>query len=603
MSVSTEATNNETFQSLGLSASILQALVEAGYENPTPIQQQTIPSLIEGRDLVGRAQTGTGKTAAFALPLLNKLDPNNKNVQAIVLAPTRELAIQVAESIEMYAKHMDNANVLAVYGGQHIGLQLNKLRRNVQIVVGTPGRVMDHLRRGTLKLDNVQTLVLDEADEMLRMGFIDDVEWILDKTPETRQTALFSATMPAEIMRIARRHLKDPVNVEIKQTTVAAIEQRFIRVNHRQKFDTLRRILESEERDGVLVFARTRADAAALTDQLNTTGFAAESLHGDMNQQQREHVTNRFKEGRVDIVVGTDVAARGLDVDHITHVINYDVPNDTDTYVHRIGRTGRAGRSGIAIIFITAKEMRSINNIERATKQTIKPMTIPTNADIATRRIENLKDKIRSTLALTDVDLEFQYRIVKELAEEEIHMTQIAAACAFLAEGPVKPAFTTEAPPVDEFRERSNRSDRGTRGERPERGERPTASRNVAREPGEIEAGMTRLFISGGARDGFRPADIVGAIASESDIPGYCIGSITIDDRATLVELPQEHESKVLNAMRSAQIRGRAVEVRLATSSDRVAPTGGRPRPSSKPNSGGPRKTGSAPRYKGKKKS
>ncbi len=596
MSASTPETF-ESFQSLGLSAPILQAITEVGYDKPSPIQQQTIPSLLEGRDVVGRAQTGTGKTAAFSLPLLQRLDPQNRNVQAIVLAPTRELAIQVAESIESYAKHLNNANVLAVYGGQHIGLQLNKLRRNVQIVVGTPGRVMDHLRRGTLKLDHVQMLVLDEADEMLRMGFIDDVEWILDKTPETRQTALFSATMPPEIMRIARRHLKDPVSVEIKQTSVAAIEQRFIRVNGRQKFDTLRRILESEQRDGVLVFARTRADAAQLTDQLVANGFAAESLHGDMNQQQREHVTNRFKEGRVDIVVGTDVAARGLDVDHITHVINYDVPNDTDTYVHRIGRTGRAGRSGVAIIFITAREMRSLNVIERATRQPIKPMAIPTNADIAARRIENIKDKIRQTLA--NEDLEFHYRIVKELAEEELHMTQIAAACAFLAEGPLKPAFTAEPEPVPELRERGQR---GERGQRPERGPRPErgASRNAPRDPAEIEAGMTRLFISGGARDGFRPADIVGAIASESDIPGYSIGSITIDDRATLVELPLEYESKVLSSMRSAQIRGRAVEVRLATPNDRVSPTGGRPR-SAKPGAN-PRKTGSAPRYKGKKK-
>ncbi|MBA2663089.1 MAG: DEAD/DEAH box helicase [Bradymonadaceae bacterium] len=593
MSGGSEEQQYETFESLGLSAPILQALIDAGYESPTPIQQKTIPSLLGGRDLVGRAQTGTGKTAAFSIPLLEALDPDNKAVQAIVLTPTRELAIQVAESLETYSRHLKRISVLPVYGGQHIGVQLTRLRRDVHIVVGTPGRVMDHLRRGTLKLDHVKMLVLDEADEMLRMGFIDDVEWILDKTPAERQTALFSATMPPEIMRIAKRHLKDPVNVEISQTTVAAIEQRFIRLAPRQKFDTLRRILESEPRDGVLVFARTRADAAELTTQLGNHGFAAESLHGDMSQQQREHVTGRFKEGRVDIVVGTDVAARGLDVDHITHVINYEIPNDTDTYVHRIGRTGRAGRSGVAILFVTAREMRMVNQIERATRQTIKPMQIPTNADIETRRIEHIKERIRKALA--DEKMEFQYRVVKELAAEGIHMTEIAAAAAFLAEGGKKKAFDAEPAFVPEFRE--SRGERPDRGDRPDRKDRPSSSKR-RRDSSEIEAGMVRLFVAGGAKDGFRPSDLVGAIASEAKIPGHAIGSITIGERATLVELPAEFEAKVIDSMKDAQIRGRNVEVRKATASDDVTPSAaGRPVRPGKP-AGAARKPG--PKFKKK---
>ena len=529
-----------TFESLGVSAPILKALTEIGYEAPTPIQEKTIPPMLAGRDLIGQAQTGTGKTAAFAIPILEKLDPAVPEVQALVLAPTRELAIQVAEAIHTYSKYRGRVGVLPVYGGQPIQLQLKRLDRGVHVVVGTPGRIMDHLRRGTLRLDAIQMVVLDEADEMLRMGFIEDVEWILSQAPEERQTALFSATLPREIRRIAERHLRNPASIEIehKTLTVPAIEQRYLIVTPQQKLEALARILETEPTDAVLIFTRTKTGAAELTERLEGRGYAAEAMHGDMNQAQRETVIRRLRGGQVEIVVATDVAARGLDVERISHVVNYDIPNDVEAYVHRIGRTGRAGRSGVAVLFVSPRERRMMMEIERFTGQRIKPMKMPTQADVAARRIALFKDSIRRSVAEGDLDLYLS--LVEELVEEGMDLAEVAAGAARLARGD-KPLEVEVEP-------------------------EPTAVP-------QAEDGMVRLFIAAGSRAGVRPGDIVGAIANEAGVPGKAIGSIDIYDRFTFVEIPAQFRDQVLERMARATIRGRPVEIRIATPEG-----GGRPR-------------------------
>ncbi len=502
-----------TFAGLGLSEPILRALGDVGYEAPTPIQERTIPVMLAGQDLIGQAQTGTGKTAAFAIPILEKIDPKTPEVQALVLAPTRELAIQVAEAIHTYSKYSGRVGVLPVYGGQPIQLQLKRLDRGVHVVVGTPGRIMDHLRRGSLRLDAVRVVVLDEADEMLRMGFIEDVEWILSQAPESRQTALFSATLPREIRRIAERHLKTPVSIEIehKTLTVPAIEQRYLNVSPQQKLDALARILETEPTDAVLIFTRTKTGAAELTERLQGRGYAAEAMHGDMNQAQRESVIRRLKAGQVEIVVATDVAARGLDVERISHVVNYDIPNDVEAYVHRIGRTGRAGRSGVAVLFVLPRERRMMTEIERYTGQRIMPMKMPTQADVAARRIAMFKDNIRSSVEEGDLDLYLS--LVEELVEEGLELAEIAAAAARLARGdkPLEVEVEPEAAAV------------------------PRA-----------EDGMVRLFLGAGSMAGVRPGDVVGAIANEAGVPGKSIGSIDIYDRFTFVEIPAQFQDQVL---------------------------------------------------------
>ena len=529
-----------TFQDLGLSEPLLRAITEIGYEAPTPIQEKTIPPLLAGRDLIGQAQTGTGKTAAFAIPILEKIDPAIPEVQALVLAPTRELAIQVAEAVHTYSKHRGRVGVLPVYGGQPIQLQLKRLDRGVHVVVGTPGRIMDHLRRGSLRLDAVRIVVLDEADEMLRMGFIEDVEWILSQAPEGRQTALFSATLPREVRRIAERHLRDPISIEIerKTLTVPAIDQRYLNVSPQQKLDALARILETEPTDAVLIFTRMKTGAAELTERLQGRGYAAEAMHGDMNQAQRESVIRRLRSGQLEIVVATDVAARGLDVDRISHVVNYDIPNDVEAYVHRIGRTGRAGRSGVAVLFVSPRERRMMMEIERYTGQRITPMKMPTQADVAARRIALFKDNIRQSIAEGDLDLYLS--LVEELVEEGLDLAEIAAGAAKLARGD-KP-LEVEVEPEPE---------------------------GVA----QAEDGMVRLFIDAGTRAGVRPGDIVGAIANEAGVPGKAIGSIDIYDRFTFVEIPAQFRDQVLERMARATIRGRPVGIRVAT------PEGGARRP------------------------
>jgi ATP-dependent RNA helicase DeaD len=518
------------FADLGLSVPILTAITDVGYEAPTPIQLKTIPALLAGRDLIGQAQTGTGKTAAFAIPILQGLDLAG-GVQALVLTPTRELCLQVAEAIHTYAKHMERVRVLPVYGGQSIEPQLRHLRSGAHVVVGTPGRIMDHLRRGTLSLAALKTVVLDEADEMLHMGFIEDVEWILAQTPAGRQTALFSATMPTEIRRIAERHLKNPVVVEIehKTLTVPTVEQRFVRVAERQKLEALTQILESEVTGAVLVFVRTKVAAADLAERLQSRGYAAEAMHGDMTQAQRETVIRRLRGGQVEIVVATDVAARGLDVGRISHVINYDISHDPETYLHRIGRTGRAGRRGKAVLFVTPREQRMMREIERFTRQRIEAMKMPTVADVAARRAALFKESLRRTLK--EDDLEPYLTLVEELAEEGgFDMAQIAAAAARLARGdkPLEVAVepTSAAPPAEE--------------------------------------GMVRLFIDAGRRNGVRPADIVGAIAGETGVPGAAIGAIDVYDRFTFVEVPARYKDQVLERMAHAAIRNRPVRITLA---------------------------------------
>ena len=521
------------FTALGLSPPLLAAIADAGYEAPTAIQARTIPALLAGRDLIGQAQTGTGKTAAFALPILQQLDVGHPAVQALVLTPTRELAIQVAEAIHTYSKHSGHVRALPVYGGSPMSQQIRRLKGGVHVVVGTPGRIMDHLRRGTLRFDALRTVIIDEADEMLRMGFIDDVEWILGQMPAERQTALFSATMPPRIRRIAERHLRHPETIEIERTalTMPAIEQRYLNVTERQKLDALTRVLEVEAPEATLVFVRTKTNAAAVAERLQARGVAAEAMHGDMTQAQREQTIRRLRAGQLEIVVATDVAARGLDVEHITHVINYDVPHDSESYVHRIGRTGRAGRTGTAILFVTPRETRLLKLLERFTGQKIAAMRMPSAADVAARRASLFKDKLRAA-AQAD-GLEPYLTLVEELAEEGMDLAEIAAAAAKLARGGQSLDVTAQAEP------------------------------SPAPFAGDGE--MVRLFIDAGREAGVRPADIVGAITGETGLSGQAIGAIDLHDRFAFVEVPRESVDTVLAGMRNVTIRNRPVQVKIAT--------------------------------------
>ncbi|HVE57835.1 MAG TPA: DEAD/DEAH box helicase [Pyrinomonadaceae bacterium] len=542
METQTVENNEISFADFNLKSEILKAVNELGYEAPSPIQQKTIPLLLEGRDIIGQAQTGTGKTAAFALPILHNIEVKNGEVQVLVLTPTRELAIQVAEAIHSYAKHLGKVRVLPVYGGQSISQQIRHLRSGVQIIVGTPGRVMDHMRRETLDISNLKMVVLDEADEMLRMGFIDDVEWILSHTPKERQTALFSATMPREVRRIADNYLNEAVNVqiEVKTLTVPTIKQFYLNVSERQKTDALTRLLEAESVPGeaVLIFHRTKVGAAELADKLQARGYAAEPMHGDMSQAQRETVIKKLKNGKIEIVVATDVAARGLDVERISTVVNYDMPSDTESYVHRIGRTGRAGREGRTILFVTPRQQRMMRDIERYTKQKIEPIKLPSQADVAARRVGLIKEKIIATL--TEQDLELYLSLVEDLAEETgADIAEIAAAAVFLTVGDKPIEVNVE----------------------PER-EQVTYS----------EEGMVRLFIDVGRRHQISPGDIVGSIANEANIPGKAIGAIDVNDRFTLVDIPGELVEQVLQKMQRSRIRQLNINIRRASLKDGETP-------------------------------
>ncbi|HEU4520725.1 MAG TPA: DEAD/DEAH box helicase [Thermoanaerobaculia bacterium] len=547
------------FSELGLSDSLIATLTTLGYEAPTPIQQRTIPVLLAGRSLIGQAQTGTGKTAAFALPLLAKLDFDLRTTQALILTPTRELAMQVADAIHSYSHGMKGVSVLPVYGGAPIVPQLKRLERGVQIVVGTPGRLIDVLDRKSLRLDSIRMVVLDEADEMLKMGFIDDVERILAMTPSTRQIALFSATMPNEVLRIAQRHMPGAERIEIERKTVTApaIEQRFLNVSEGQKLDALTQILELEENEAVLIFRRTKNGAAELAERLEGRGFAAVAMHGDMKQAERENVIRRLRAGQVEIVVATDVAARGLDVEQITHVINYDVPNDVEAYVHRVGRTGRAGRTGIATLFVTPRERRMMREIERFTGSAMRPMKMPTHADVAARRVAQLKETIAKTIA--DEDLDLYVNLVEELVEEGPHdLADIAAAAAKLASITRPLAVEKEAVVSEAPRER--------------RSEEPPV----------------RLRMDVGKRDGIRPADVVGSIANEAGIAGRDIGPIEIRDDYTFVGVPASAADHVIKSVGRARFRGKAVNIRRA-GDDREPPSRPGPRKPG-PRTPGPRK-------------
>ena len=535
-----------TFADLGLAPALLAAVTDVGYEAPTPIQARTIPALLAGRDVIGQAQTGTGKTAAFALPILQRLDLARAEVQALVLTPTRELAIQVAEAIHTYGKRLGAVHVLPVYGGQGMHQQLKHLRAGVHVVVGTPGRVMDHLRRETLSLDAIRIVVLDEGDEMLRMGFIDDVEWILGQMPAERQTALFSATMPPAIRKIATRHLRDPetIAIETRTLTVPTVEQRYLNVSERQKLDALTRVLEVEAPEAALVFVRTKLAAAEVTERLEARGYAAEAMHGDMTQKDREAVIRRLRDGQVEVVIATDVAARGLDVERISHVINHDVPFDAEGYLHRIGRTGRAGRAGTAILFVTPRETRLLKTIERFTGQRIAPMRMPTAEDVAARRVQSFKARLRA--AVSEDGLEPYLTLVEELSEEAgLDVTEIAAAAARLAAG-----------------------------------DRPLTVQALPAAPPEpvVSGRMVRLFVDAGREAGIRPGDIVGAIAGETDIPGRVIGAIDVHARFTFVDIPAEYVDRVLERMRNVQIRGTPIAIKVATPhDDRADRRGGLP--------------------------
>ena len=541
------------FASLGISAPVLKAVQQLGYEQPSPVQEASIPILLEGKNLLGTAQTGTGKTAAFALPFLSKLDEKQKTPQVLVLTPTRELAIQVAEAFQSYAKHIKGFHVLPIYGGADIGGQLRGLKRGAQVVVGTPGRILDHLRRRSLDLSQIKGLILDEADEMLRMGFIDDVETILAKTPPECQRTLFSATMPPAIKRVADKYLGDAevVSIENKTKTVERIAQSHLMVKGHQKMDALTRILDVEQFDGMIIFVRTKSSTLEIAEKLEARGFSSAALNGDLTQTVRERTINRLKKGQLDIVVATDVAARGLDVERISHVINYDVPYDNESYVHRIGRTGRAGREGKAIMFVTQKETRMLRSIEKSTRQPISSFNLPSNEEVSGQRVEQFKEQLVGMCKSTKLD-KFHSLVKEVAAEHDIDMTLLAAALAFEAqkERPLFPKMVAIDTPRASNKDRSNdrkpreRNERNDRSDRSER-QRPDRAPKAARDKAPMtdnegnDVAMITYRIEVGRNDDVSPKNIVGAIANEAQIDAQFIGHIKLHDNHSTVDLPE----------------------------------------------------------------
>ena len=560
-----------TFADLGLKAPILEALNDLGYEKPSPIQAECIPHLLSGRDVLGMAQTGSGKTAAFSLPLLNNIDPDLRAPQILVLAPTRELAVQVAEAMTEFSKHMRGVNVVALYGGQRYDVQLRALRQGPQIVVGTPGRLLDHLKRGTLDLSKLSGLVLDEADEMLRMGFIGDVETIMAQIPEGHQTALFSATMPEAIRRITRRFMKEPQEVRIQSsvTTRPDISQSYWSVYGMRKNEALVRFLEAEDFDAAIIFVRTKNATLEVAEALERSGYNSAALNGDMNQALREQTLERLKDGRLDILIATDVAARGLDVERISLVVNYDIPMDSESYVHRIGRTGRAGRAGRALLFVENRERRLLRNIERTMKLTIPEAELPNAELLGKRRLEKFAAKVQQQLESSDLD---QYRAllsqIQPVAEgEELDMETLAAALLKMAQGERSLIVPPDAPmrPKREFRDRDDRferrgdrNDRGPRGDRPERGgeDRPRRER---RDAGEME--LYRIEV--GRDDGVEVRHIVGAIANEGDISSRYIGNIKLFGSHSTIELPKGMPGEVLQHFTRTRILNKPMNMQL----------------------------------------
>ena len=563
------------FLKLGLSPALAGALTTLGYEEPTDIQREAIPALLAGRDVLGQAATGTGKTAAFALPLLQRIGSSNDGGQAIralILVPTRELAMQVAEAVHKYGRPL-GVRVLPIYGGQAMSQQLRALKRGVDVVVATPGRALDHIRRGTLALDAVQVLVLDEADEMLDMGFADDLEAILAAVPSDRQTALFSATMAHAIRSIASRHLREPVRITIAREHLAHGETPRVRevayiVQRRHKVAALARVLDMEAPTSIIVFCRTRTEVDELTETLGGRGYRAEALHGGLSQEQRDRVMRRFRDGASDLLVATDVAARGLDIEHVSHVVNFDVPQSPDAYIHRIGRTGRAGREGIAITLAEAREHRLLRNIEQATKRKISVESVPTVHDLRTRRLELTRSSLEELLVSGKLDA---YRSVVEALADQYDVLDVAAAAVKLADEAGEGTERAEeeipnaAPPRRD--ERPSRTDRSrkesrskTRDQRAASGEHPRRDRTSARRRDGSD--VTRLYVALGRNAGVRPADLVGAIANEAGIDSRDIGAIEITDRFSLVEVPDDSADDIIRALSGTTIRGKRVAAR-----------------------------------------
>ena len=569
-----------TFADMGLAPAVAQAVREVGYEVPSAIQAATIPLVLEGRDVVGLAQTGTGKTAAFALPILSLIDPSVKQPQALILAPTRELALQVAEACITYSSGMSQVNVLPIYGGQAYGIQLSGLRRGAQIIVGTPGRVIDHLKKGTLDLSGLRHLVLDEADEMLAMGFQEDVETILSDTPESTQVALFSATMPSAIRRISQRYLTDPAEVKVasKTSTAPNITQRYVLVQHRDKLDALTRVLEVEDFDAMIMFVRTKSATEELAERLRARGFSAAPINGDIPQNLRERTIDALKDGRTDILVATDVAARGLDVPRISHVVNYDIPHDTESYVHRIGRTGRAGRSGQALLFVTPRERRMLSQIERATRQPLTEIQLPSVDDVNEMRMAKFAESI--TESLEDRNIALFRRLVEDYASEHsVSMADIAAALA------------TQSRNSDEFlmreKERPQRRDR-----KDDRGERPARDFDGPRQS-RSGKNMSQYRIAVGKRNNVKPGSIMGALANEAGLRGGDIGRISIRFDHSLVELPADLPRDQLESMKGIIVGGEEIDIRPDSGAPAGRPSsfrddrGGRPRGGHRDDRGG----------------
>ena len=548
-----------TFKDLNLPEPLLQAIEKVGYEKPSPIQAESIPLLLEGHDLLGQAQTGTGKTAAFALPMLANIDPEQSKPQLLVLAPTRELAIQVAEAFQVYASFSQNIKVLPIYGGQSYDNQIRQLKRGVQVVVGTPGRIIDHIKRKTLDLSELKFLVLDEADEMLRMGFIDDVELILSHAPEERQTALFSATMPGPIKKITQRYLKDPKHVKIasKVSTASTIRQRYCQVAPHHKLEALTRIMEVEAFDGMIIFVRTKTATVELADKLSARGYDVEPLNGDIPQAARERTVEKLKQGQIDILVATDVVARGLDVERVSHVINFDIPYDSESYVHRIGRTGRAGRQGDAILFISHREKRLLFSIEKTTKQPIEAMPIPSISEINETRLSRFKQSV--TEATQDDSLESLMPIVEMIKEEnEASPEVLMAALLKIAQGD-EPLLLKESDrpdlhskPQREGRERNSRDGRDGRERKPKT---PRGNRKP-------EEGMQRFRIEVGHVHGAKPGNIVGAIANEANINSKHIGAIEIYDNFSTVDLPEGMPKETRDTLQGTRVAGQRLNIR-----------------------------------------
>lgn len=578
------------FRDFGLPDALLRALDDVGYETPTPIQTQAIPQLMQGLDLLGHAPTGTGKTAAFALPLLSRINLEQRQVQLMVLAPTRELAIQVAEALQKYSTHLPGFHVVPIYGGQEYGGQIRQLRRGVHAVVGTPGRVMDHMRRGTLRLDSLAALVLDEADEMLRMGFIDDVEWILTQVPDQKQMALFSATMPREIQRIARQYLRNPQSISIatRASTADNIRQRYWSVKQTHKLDALTRILEVEVFEAMLIFVRTRIQTTDLAERLTARGFTAAALNGDMQQKLREQKINDLTRGSLDILIATDVAARGLDVSRISHVINYDIPNDTEAYIHRIGRTGRAGRPGDAILFVAPREQRMLAAIERATGQKIERLELPTTEMVNNKRIADFKQSITDTLANSELD--YMRDILSQYQREhDVPSLDIAAALATLSMG-AKSLLVPAAPTPKGAFEDGGRPSRDTGKDRNEaRPSRKKPQKKAGKPPAED---MEQFRIEVGRHHDVQPGNIVGAIANEAGLDSEHIGHIEIHEDHSLIELPVGMPKPIFKDLKKVWVCGRQLNITRVKTHPPTTSEGGSGTRAAKPRDKGKAKAG-----------